>query len=360
MKLKARNIIMLIGLSLFILGGCSKTMNVSAEEIIHNAIESEKDVDTYYGESKMKITEGEDVIEEATMKEYVGKDGKRKITTESKLNEQTTETLNDGEKLIVYEEGKDNAYEMDLSEVDTGTMSPKEQIQTMLKSMENSHEYELVGEEKVLDLDTYHIKLTAKEKDNLFGDMELWIDQKTWFVVKTISETGDDKMEVEYTKLDFSPKFDDTTFTIDIPDGVEISSMEDNFAPKSVTLEEVEETFGQPFLIIPDGEDIQLNTIEMNDLTESIGRYEADLEYTSSEDVPMFFLTIFPTPEGDDMEITSDKHQIRGNNALIDEEISNIAWDEDGLRYSIIATNPDMSIEDMIALTEKMTLSTDN
>ncbi|QGS68244.1 hypothetical protein CV093_05335 [Oceanobacillus sp. 143] len=73
----------------------------------------------------------------------------------------------------------------------------------------------------------------------------------------------------------------------------------------------------------------------------------------------MFFLSIFPTPAEEDMEIKPGEMKVRDNNAEYEEQINSIMWDEDGLRYSIIITNPDITIEEVIELTEKMVLSSD-
>ncbi|MFD1386435.1 hypothetical protein ACFQ4Z_06430 [Oceanobacillus oncorhynchi subsp. oncorhynchi] len=54
-----------------VLGGCSQNVEVSAEEIIHNVVETEvEEIDEFYGKSEMTVYEGEDIIEESVMEEY--------------------------------------------------------------------------------------------------------------------------------------------------------------------------------------------------------------------------------------------------------------------------------------------------
>ncbi|AXI08340.1 hypothetical protein CUC15_05075 [Oceanobacillus zhaokaii] len=334
------------------------SMSASAEEVIQNVIESDKNMDAYYGEMDMKMFEGEDLIDHVKIQEYVSKEGKRKVLTDDQLKEYETESLNDGEKVIFFDRGTEEAFEMDVSEIGMlATLNPKEQFKMMIESMEETHDYEIVGEEKTLGFNTYHVQVNAKQDDGLLGDMELWVDQKTWFVIKMSSETGNSRTDFEYTKLDLSPEFEENVFSLDIPDHIDIESIDENLAPDTVTIDDAENALGKPFLVFP--EEIRLNNMQMYDFSEELDRYELEMEYTTREEVPMFFLSIFPTPAEEDMEIKPGEMKVRDNNAEYEEQINSIMWDEDGLRYSIIITNPDITIEEVIELTEKMVLSSD-
>ncbi|GIO21473.1 hypothetical protein [Oceanobacillus sp. J11TS1] len=346
---------MAISIFILILGGCSQNMEVSAEEIIHNAIESEKEVSEYYGKSEMKMFDGEEMIEESIMEEFVsGND--RKIVTygQSQGTEEEIELLNNGEKMVMYNKSNKTAQEMDTTAFADYQFTPKEFFQRMLAGMRDSHDYEVIGEEEMLDRDTFHIKLEAKEADSLMGDMELWVDKETWMVLKTISETGDSKMESTYTELDLSPDFAEDTFTLDIPDDVEITNMEDIGSTESISAEEAEEELGKAFYMFPE-EAYTLNDIEINNV-ETVDRKELNLTYISNDDIPMFFLSIFEAPE--DMEIEASNVQIRGNVTQYEESINAYYWDEDGLRYVLMITNPDIE-EEILELTEDMMLSSE-
>lgn len=356
MKFTWRRCLILLSVITLILGGCSQNMEVSAEEIIHNAIESEKEVMNYLGKAEMKMFEGEEMTEYILLEEYVA-DAKRKVVTIDQLLKQEIEVLNDGETMIMYDEANGQAHEMDVTEFgDLASLSPKEQFKTMMESMDDSHTYEIVDEEKVLDYDTYHIEMKANEADNLLGDMEVWVDQKTWFVVKIVSETGDIRTELEYTELDFSPKFAEDTFTLDIPDDIEIINLAEDFGPDTVTVEEAETALGQAFLMFSE-EDIDLASVQMYSYSSELDRSEVELMYHSQEDIPMFSLSVFPTPEG--IEVEEADIEIRGNAAEHEEMIDSILWDEDGLRYSIVIANPDVDIDEVVKWTENMILSSE-
>ncbi|MBP2079918.1 LolA family protein [Oceanobacillus polygoni] len=356
MKITWKKCLILFSVMTLILGGCSQNMEVSAEEIIQNAIESEKDVNTYQGISEMKMFEGEELSEHIILEEYVeGK--KRKVVTRDQLLDQESVALNDGETMLMYDKANNQATEMDMTELaDFANISPKEQFKNIIEIMNDSHSYEVVGEEKVLDYDTYHIQMKANETDNLFGDMELWVDQKTWFIVKVVSEVGDARTEFAYTELDFSPKFAEDTFTLDIPDDVEIANLEESFAPDTVTLEEAEEALGQAFLVFPEDEFL-LSSMQMYDFSAGLDRYELELMYSSKEDIPLFSVSVFPTP--DDMPVEKADLEVRGNDAEYEELINSILWDEDGLRYSIVIANPDIEQEEVVKWAENMILSSE-
>lgn len=356
MNFNWKKLIILLSMFTLILGGCSQDMNVSAEEIIQNVIESEKDVTTYEGKAEVKIFEEEELTDHIQLQEFVA-DGKRKVITKNQLSNEETVALNDGTTMIMYEKAKEEAFEMDVSELgDYANLSPKEQFKMMMEPMQESHTHELIGEEKVLDYDTYHIKLKVNEADHLLGDMELWVEQKTWFVVKVVSEVGGMKTELEYTELDFSPELSEDIFTLDMPEDVEITGLEESLGPDTVTIEEAEDALGQAFLVFPE-EEVVLTEVAMYDFSNELDRYEVELNYHSKDDIPMFTVSIFPTP--DDAEVKTGDYTVRGKDAEYEEIINGIIWDEDGLRYSLLISNPDVEIEEVIKLAETMKLSSE-
>lgn len=357
MKRKWNVYLILLSVMTLILGGCSENMKVSAEEIIHQVIESEKEITDYRGTAEMKLFEGDELIEHAILEEYA-EGNKRKISQTDQLLNNETITVNDGEKLFIYDKGNKEAFEMDISEMgEVPGNSPKEQFTSMIDMMKDSHSIELVGEEEMVGFDTYHIRLSANETDSLLGDMEVWVDQDTWFVVKIISESGDSRSEFTYTELDVAPEFKEETFQIDIPNDVEIKNLKEEFGANAVTTEEAIEALEQDFLVFNE-ENLELVDIQMHDFSEQLERYEVELTYHSKDSIPMFILSIFPTPE--DMKIESSSLEIRENPAEYDEVINSYLWDEDGLRYSLIIMNPDLEREEIIEWTEAMIFSSEH
>ncbi len=350
----------LLSIFTLLMAGCTENMKVSAEEIMHQAIEAEKDVTDHIGISEMKMYTGEELVDHMVIEMHVS-DNKNKVFVTDKILGHEVESLNDGDTILIYDKGNQEAYELTMDELDNfPSLNPKEQFIIMMDSMKETHTYELIGEEEILGRKTYHIQLKPNEANSLMGDTDIWVDKKTWFIMKYVSETGDMRTELTYTEIDFSPEIPDDTFTIDIPDDIKISNlkeMEEEFGPETVTLEESAEALGQPFLIFSE-EDADLVDIQMYDFTQEFDRYEFELTFHSKDGVPLVNLSVFPTP--DDMPIYGQDETIRGNPAEYEEVINGYLWDEDGIRYSLLPAHPDLTKEEIIELTENMVLVPEN
>ncbi|MGM7636070.1 LolA family protein [Bacillus sp. Hm123] len=349
----------MIGLSAVIMlgsiSGCSNKVTASADELIANVIESEHTPDSYSADLEMKVFEGDKLIEHAIVKEFSNKDGQKKIITENAMTKEKSIALNDGKQVLMYDEATGKALSMDMTEA-ADNMSPKDQVIAMLDAMKETHDKKVVGEEKINGINTQHLKLQPKSKNTLMGETDLWIDQKTWFVLKSTMVTEDMRTETTYKNVDFSPSFKKDTFTLDIPKDVKIDSIEDMQTEKPVKMEEAEQALGQPFLIFPE-EFAQSTTITADELKGEINRTEVNIEYKKDQE-PYVSLSVFPTPEGKDVELsTEDGTTVRGQKAEITAEINAVSWDEDGLRYVLMPLNPDLSVEDFIPQVENMQLS---
>ncbi len=356
-NMKKKRFLLIAILITGILSGCKGDMAVSSEEIVTKVLSAKEGKLSYYGEGVIKLETNGEVTENASFKEYAAEDGKRKIITTGLTNDLESYVLNDGNQVISYETGSETALSIDLTEEGMPLLdaSPKEQLMTTLDAIKKTHEYEIVGEEKLVDLDVYHIKATPNTDSNLFGEVEFWIDQKTWFVVKSMSVVGDTKSVFEYKVLDFSPNFKQDTFTLDIPENVTITPIESQLEPSYGSLEDAQTALTQPFLVFA-GEDLTVENVEVINLQGVVNRPEITVYYLYGA-VPSVLVSIFPTPEEAGTEIKPGKWQVRGQNAEYDDFIDALSWDENGLRYTIINQNPDLAMEDILEMTEKMVLN---
>ncbi|WP_148361149.1 LolA family protein [Bacillus timonensis] len=352
-KLVVLSAILLTGL----LSACKGDMAVSSEGIVTKVLSAKESKLSYYGEGVIKLTTDGEVTENASFKEYAAEDGKRKIITTGDTNDLEAYVLNDGNQVISYETGSETAFSIDITEEDNPLLeaSPKEQLMTMLEAIKKTHEYKIVGEEKILDLNVYHIKATPNTDSNLFGEVELWIDQKTWFVVKSVSVVEEIKSEFEYKVLDFSPDFKEDTFTLDIPENVTITPIESNLEPSFGSLEDAQAALEQPFLVFS-GEDMEVENVEIVNLQGIVNRPEITVYYFN-EGIPSVLVSTFPTPEEAGTEIKPGEWQVRGQNAEYDDFINALSWDENGLRYTILIQNPDLQLEAVLKMTENMKLN---
>ncbi|MFS0728110.1 LolA family protein [Paenibacillus sp. 1P07SE] len=352
MKIRALFLIPLAATTL--LAACSNTLTASSEEIISHVMQSEANPMSYYAESELKVYLNDELNEHASMAEYVHEDGRRKIVATDLLNEQTSSyALRERDRVILYEEGSETAHAIDLTDMgEYGGMTQKEQLTGMLERLKDTHSYEVAGEEELLGSKVYHLKVNAKEKDSLMGDMEFWVDQETWFLVRAVSVTGDIRTETSYSMLDFSPTFDETDFTLDLPPGVEIASMDEMMPSHTGTLEEAAAALGQPFLVLGDA-NLKEQQVEWHIYEGMLDRTEVNVSYWENE-LPVLTLTVFETPV--DAELNGDL-TIRGHQAEYISEIRMLSWDEDGLRYGILIDHPDLTPEEVVERAEDMILT---
>ena len=346
----------MLTLAMMVMAGCSQTIKVSAEEMVSNAITSSKEVGAYYAEASMWIYDQDTLIEDMSIKEYVKEDGVRKIITEDKILNQKAYALNDGKQVIVYEEALKVAHSMDVSSLELPNSSPREQFVQMLEGMKKTHSQKIVGEEKMNGFDTAHIKLIPNEKDEFMGEMDVWVDQKTWFIIKLEVVFGDSKSVMEYKTIDTSPKFEVGTFELEIPDSVAIIPIEDMLEGTIVTVEEAEAALGKSFLLFDEG-DFSIDTIYLNYIGGDMQRKEVAISYSDTKGAA-FLLTIFGKSEEAEAALEGDR-KIRNQDAEYSELIRSISWDEDGFSYSVMIDSPEIEVDEIIQLAEKMVLSSE-
>lgn len=343
-----------------LVSGCAETSPAGSTpaEVVSNVLESQKSIGSYYAESTMGIYENDKLTREAAIKEWQDlENGRRRIEMTS--NGHVSAAVNNGKQMLSYDEESNTAYSFDVTDDLEGlsSVSPRDQLMNLLKNMEKTHTYEVVGQEEVLGTDAYHVKVTAKEnaKEALFQNMEFWVDAKTWFILKSSSTFGDVRTDTEYTKLDFSPEFKADTFQLKIPDGVKVQSLEDMSSGREVSVAEAGSTLGQPFLLIDDSK-FKLTKVEELEIGGEIGRTEVTAYY-AEEGVPSLTLSIFKTPEDGELGDFGTKVKVRQTEGLYTESIRNLTWDEGGLRYSLLSDNPDITQEQLQHIAEGMKLS---
>lgn len=354
--------IYLLAVSLFLLltgTGCAGEMAASADDIVTNVLESDKEINAYYGEGEMIFYSGEDTSERSYFQEYAAEDGKRKTILMDMDTKEKTISINDGKQILIYEEAGGTAHTINIENMELpGMMTPREQVTNMLESMKDTHTYQVIGEEEINGMQTYHLKMKADSESSLLGDIEFWVDQKTWFMVKTKSAAGEFMSEVVYTDIDFTPDFDDGTFVLTLPEEIEVTSLDDvTSSGTSRTVDEAEKALGKSFYLFSD-EKAEIANIEIYSMSGIVDREEISIDYLM-DGLPAFNLTVFPSPEGAEKDYKDSELQVRGNQAGYEELIRGLIWDEEELRYSLIIENPELEKEVILEMAEKMILSSE-
>lgn len=347
-----------------ILGGllmaCSSDKNIfSPEQVLSHALENSEKITSYVAESVYTAWENDKVIEEGKLKEWRDGEGRVRMETYDASGELLSIVVNNGQELIIYDLENEQASVIDDPElIQLNQQTPKEQAEASLAIVKDSHDLTLKDETKIAGRDVKHIVATPKEKSTFLGKQEMWIDKENWLVLKTVSESGDHRAQIEYEKIDFDAKVSDDQFTLDIPGHVKVIELDDIYSPDNVSLSEATAALEQPFLHFPESDELVISTVEKTELDGIVNRTEIDIEY-EKDDLPFLSLSIFETPEdAEDIMFSGDEETtIRGEKAIYTdmEGFRAVSWDEKGLRYSIIMIDPDVTIENIKELVEDMT-----
>lgn len=343
--------------------GCSfEGSQYSPEQVINNALEETVEIGAYYAESETVVSEKGEEIERSYMKEWRSDDGKIRI--EGGAEEEDGEeviTVNDGEALILYEVDRGQASIIDDPEVLNLNMpSPKERANQLLKTVEDTHEISIEDEEKVAGREAYKLVAKVKEEKAFIGDLALWVDKENWMVLKIVANLGDIDSETVYTKIDLKPELTADLFSLDLPEGVEVQNLDDLQETTEISLDEVASSIGKPFYYFPEADGVEISTVELDELRGEIARNEVNMEYMKN-DSPLFTFSVFETPEvlEDDLEIEIPGEtpvDVRGNEGMkMDSgDFRLLSWSEEGVNYSIILHDVDLTFEALLEMTDKM------
>lgn len=360
-KTIGRILIAVVAMGLF---GCSFDDNqYSPEQVINNAMKETDERLSYYGESMMKMG-GDDIeAEEVRIKEWRSADGRVRVETSGEKEEDKALSVNDGTTFTIYQESLNQAFVSEDGELlATMAPSPKEQANQLLKMVGDSHDISIEGEEKIAGRDTYHLVVKENDKKTLLGDQELWIDKENWFVLKMIASSGDSHSEVIYTKIDFNKEMTDDIFVVDLPEGVEIQNLDELNETIEVTMEEAVEKVGQPLFYLSENDNREISKIETDELLGELARIEVNIDY-EQDGIPLLTLSMFKTPV--DLDEDSEGFpgeeivEIRGTEGTMMEmgSFRTLFWKEDGLSYSLILNDSNLTFEQVIDWTKEMELA---
>ncbi|MGE7688465.1 LolA family protein [Lysinibacillus sp. NPDC097214] len=336
----------------FGLVGCNTEGSYSPQEIIDQALQEMKEPLTYYAEYKMDM---DDVGGKAQVKEWI-KDDKRRIEITADNGEHII-TVNNGSQIIMYDVVKNTVHKMDIGKESLGAFpSPRDQAESLFNLVKDTHDVKIAGEEKIAGRDTYKIVAKAKKEDTLLGDMEVWVDKKTWVTLKTVTNSAGNKMTSEYTKMDENAKIDDAQFTIDAPKDAKVEEITVP-EPESVTLDTVKEQLGE-FLMVPEENGLTLDDISLESVQEERSVYTFTYLKNGQQEI---FVTVSKAISNDTKDETFPgikERDIRGQKGTFMDEkkFRYIDWQENGYRYSIMNNNPERTVEDLVAYAKQMTI----
>lgn len=329
------------------LGACSNTevSQYSPEQVIENALQHKEEITTYYGEYDMKM-------EDETVKIKEWRDGKD-VRIETAMGKDEAVSVMKDNEMRLYDKTKNELITMDISTAnDELPFSAQKTIETTLNMIKDTHDITLVGEEKYLKRDTYHIKAIAK-KEGLIGDSELWIDKKTWVPLKSLSEAAGETITINYTTFEPNAKMPSDIFTLDVPKDVTVKEIPTEMAEEELTLEQAQEIY--PTMLLSQQENV---TIERITVLPSVNdRQEVTIDY-SKDGAPYMSITTFkdevindePLMEGEE-EVTVQG--VAGTYVAL-KEFKVLTFAKDALHYSVMPLTSDATKEDILQFSNEL------
>lgn len=308
----------------------------SPVEVLKNSIEQPSNIQ-YYGESTTYIEIPGIDESEIFVKEWRNNEVQR---TEIDDGEMISTSITNGEETLVFDEGDKKAYLFSGGSHTYGLSEPKEEMDTMLSELYESHRIELMGDETIAKRKTFHLLATPLDEENSdLTTYDIWIDKQYWVILKMQTVNEQMKWLLKYDHIEFNPKFREDIFSMDPPDGYTLGSIEDEFDPVTISVEEAKEFLGEDFLYFPSNELFKLEKVSY----QSYGTSDEDLEvadisflYTKNKVPFMELFIIANTEEPEDLPFKGKETiRIRGKDVSFVEDASFLSWREDGYLYMI-------------------------
>jgi outer membrane lipoprotein-sorting protein len=342
------NLSILIGIFIMVVTACGQNRLTSFEQMMDNMLEYRMQAEipeSYYLESVTFNYESEKrVNQERTKHWYEYKTGRERIETSSE-DGNVQYSVFDGKERIVYSDGAKKAVVMKPQQDTLSTPeSMIDNIIGMLQQLSSTHTIDIAGEEIIEDEETYHLKLNSKDQNAISGDMEIWINQKTWMIQKLIRVFGNEKQETIFTAYQANPENIEKMLSLELPKGVEVVRDEDQ--TNIVSLEDIKKILNQSFYYYPETETVRWLPVEQqNDMI--------SLSYVKENGLTYF--TVFMKKAKD--EILTGDYEIRGNVANLTKSDGlgyTLSWMEEGIQYTIIDLANVLKKEEIFEIADKM------
>lgn len=348
----------LIPLLLVLLVGCQEAVDqFSPDQVMEKAIASSTEEAPYYGEIKMTIEDSDDKFV-MDVKEWRKGD---KSLEETTAEGETMVTLKEGNTIKMYDVTSNVLYETEFDDSTELNLSSKERVENLLELTEDTHTIEKQENEIIAGREAIHLIAEKKpDKKSLFGTQEIWIDKENWLVLKTTDHSADSYSIMEYTKLELDAQIDDDVFTLDLPDDVTIEDFSDDLGDEEITLEEAIEKMDDEFLYFQEDDSLTIEEVtHFVSADDEFNMESVDISY-NKDGLPYMDVSIIKSDDSDedftDDDDLSEAITVRDQpGSYLDlDEMKMINWNENGLTYNLWFINPNVTLEEMTELAEKL------
>lgn len=221
-------------LCLFLLTSCipsSGPRTLLSPEIMDLLLNTEHGYENYYSESLSIITSDGEEIDRSTVREWhkvIDGQAYCRMEYEGQRGEKTTLIDNDIHRVIISELPGETPIvtyiDLDDEELDPLQQNHLMKFDEFIRRYSSTHTMNIQGQERLSGRDTLHIVFTPKDDEPLGSgeQVELWVDEETFYIVKNTATYEDDGIEsqviYESVRLEIQPVVDDGIFKPDLPE----------------------------------------------------------------------------------------------------------------------------------------------
>lgn len=331
----------------------SKGKEFRPDYVIENALKSDETI-SYYAESETFIRENDEDHSSSITKEWISKDGSGRMET----------VYDDGSKLIitsrlnniqVYDTESNELLEGNFSDLEDISYSPKEEMTTLIEGIQDTHNIEYIGEEKLLGRKTHHIRAIPRDNTSLNGEQEHWFDAEYWIVFRSKFTFGDTMSEIVYTHFEPNVELGDSLFTIEPTEDMTVIDLDEINPETPISFEEFQQLTKEKVVYFPEDAELEIESIllfEMEDMPESY-----TINYVNNG-LPFASLEINETPsdwisyDEEDVEEIQVGVQYINFQTVFDQDV--YMWEHDGIYYEIWMNDPSVSQDEVLHLIDGM------
>jgi hypothetical protein len=190
------------------------------------------------------------------------------------------------------------------------------------------------------------------------GDVEVWLDLKTWMPLKMVMNEEDFESVMLYESIEYNQKFDDDLFIFTPPEGAKVESFEESMEshmPENMSIEEIQEQvdFNVPQITeIPKGYELIGSYFD-----KEFNLIDFGYENNSGE---MINLTISPVGEDvgypEEMMEEAQRITVNGNAGLLvgSEGMFFLSWEKEDLSFMLAGMGPSMTSDSLLKVAESV------
>ena len=253
---KYRLLFMLLLISSAIFSAGCVDEDLSAKQIAENMQQKQDGIEDYSYTMYMTMEFGDqNMVTQADM--MYKKPNKFKAVQKQPAEMAGSVSVSDGETMWMYNPQQNTVMIMEMPDMPEQNENDYLQI---IEMMLNESDFSLAGVENFDGRTTYVIEMSPKDESDLgmFGDMKVWVDKETWMPLKMDMKDADGNLmySAEYRNFQINTGISDDEFQFEVPEGIEVQTMEEMMLPQTMTLEEAQEETTFDILVpsyLPDG-----------------------------------------------------------------------------------------------------------